>query len=449
MLTDLSWLDMGKPFPPPAEKARLDTYKENEQLFLSKHDEAWKKAFEDLSRKNWRKDVRVETILNYHQLLSKKMADFVCGDAPVIETGGDTDALMKALGADSFWAKLYEAMIDVSRYGNGVMKFVKSGVSGVSPLCWFPIVDPTDVKAITQHVLAYPINQGEQLYVEIHTVGTVEQRYYAYSDKGEIGKLERFTKPISTGLDVFAVQVFSNLTHSGSIYGVDDYGIINSLLKKIMWRLYCADSILDKHSEPSMSGPESALELDKRTNRYILHTGNYFVRSDKEDPDVQYITWDGNLSSNFQELEFLINQLYILTEMGQAFADAGGTEASSGTALKLRMISPRIKAQRIVSINDATVKVVIAQLAKIKMIEIGSDITLHWNDGLPEDEVEQIGMLSQATGGKPIMSQYAALKKRGLSDAEVQAELTQIAEEDMASLPAIDTGREGEEVDEE
>ena len=231
------------------------------------------------------------------------------------------------------------------------------------------------------------------------------------------------------------MQVLTNITHSGSVFGLDDYAIVNSLIKKIMWRLHCADTILDKHSEPSVSGPSSALERDEQTGRYFVPLGNYFQRRSKDDPDLAYVTWDGNLESNFKELEFLVNQLYILTEMGQAFADAGGGD-SSGTALKLRMVSPRVKAMRIANLNAGTVKLIVAELARLNNISINYDtLNIAWKDGLPQDDVEETDRLVSATGNKPIMSQYSALKVRGLSDKEVDAELEQMQKEAAAAAP--------------
>ena len=123
--------------------------------------------------------------------------------------------------------------------------------------------------------------------------------------------------------------------------------------------------------------------------------------------------------------------------MGQAFTegdDAGA--ASSGTALKLRLVSPRVKAARLVGINESTVKTLICLFAQINSIVLDYEkLTLHWSDGLPVDETEQLQNLYTATGGKAIMSQYAAMKRMGLSDSEVEAELQQIADENAASAP--------------
>lgn len=446
MLTNLSWLQPGAEFPPPSEKARLARYKENERLFLSEHNEAWSDSFRKLAAKYKKKNFDVDTVINYQQLLSKKTADFVCGSPPRIETEDDTDNLVKMLDRHLFNAKLYEAFLDVSRYGNGLIKLIGKGISAASPQCWFPVVDPTDIKSVMHHVIAYTITPDAnghmtELYVEIHTTGQIEQRRYGFNAKdGTIDKLkEEHSKTHKTGLDVPAVLVLSNLTHSGSIYGVDDYGIINTLISRIMWRLHCAGTVLDKHSEPSMSGPESALQYDERTGMWFVPLGNYFKRAGNDDPDVRYITWDGNLESNFKELELLFNQLYILSEMGAAFLDGGGGgEASSGTALKLRMVSPRIKAQRLVGINAGTVKKIISLLAQVNSITIAYDtLTIHWADGLPEDDKEQIETLVNATGGKSVMSQYSALKKRGLTDAETEKELEQMRIERAASGPFV------------
>ena len=262
---------------------------------------------------------------------------------------------------------------------------------------------------------------------------------YSYdADRHEIGKLES-SGIFHTGLTDFAVQILTNITHSGSVFGVDDYAIVNSIVAKIMWRLHCVDNVLDKHSEPSASGPQSALTYDEKFGKYYLDFGKYFMRNDNNDPDVKYITWDGNLDSAYKEIDTLLNQLYTLSEMGQAFLEGGGGGgADSGTALKLRMVSPRIKAARLKGINTATIKQIIVMLAQVNGIALDYDgLQIHWNDGLPDDEAEQINILTTATGGKAIMSQYAAMKRLGLTDEQVEAELEQIAEEQSATMPVM------------
>ena len=142
MLTDLSWLGEGRPYPPPAEKNRIKRYKAHEQLFLSRHDQVWKEDFDSLARLYRKRNRDVTTVLNYHQLLSKKTADFVCGEPPTIETEADTDKLLQLLALKRFNARLYEGIIDVSRYCDAVFNLVGRDLSLVAPQYWFPVVSP-------------------------------------------------------------------------------------------------------------------------------------------------------------------------------------------------------------------------------------------------------------------------------------------------------------------
>ncbi|MDE6579641.1 MAG: phage portal protein, partial [Ruminiclostridium sp.] len=141
MLTNLNWLNSGAEYPPAAEKERIENYKTNEKLFRTKHSEVYKQFFEELTtRLHLDKADKIRTILNYHQLLSKKTADFVCSEPPTIETEDDTDELSRRLEKMQWARKLYEGIIDISRYGNAVFKFVGQRVSVVDPKYWFPIV---------------------------------------------------------------------------------------------------------------------------------------------------------------------------------------------------------------------------------------------------------------------------------------------------------------------
>ena len=322
-MTDLSFLSKGKSFPPKIEEKRLKTYAENNKLFLTEHSKAWSALFNEFSARLRKRDVQVDTILNYHQLLSKKIADFVCGEPPAITCNDKTDELNEVLSGNKFDIKLYETIIDVSKLGNGVFKIVGTDLSVVDPRYWFPVTSPTNKKEIICHVICYPVNPDSdgketELYAEIHHIGKIEIKYFGLKDN-EIGELKK-EEVFHTGLSEFTIIPLSNITHSGSYFGIDDYQIINSLVKKIMWRLACSDKVLDKHTDPSITGPGSALEYDERTGMWFLPLGNYFKRDTNEDPELKYITWDGNLEANFKEIEMLFEQLYILSEMGTACA---------------------------------------------------------------------------------------------------------------------------------
>ena len=150
-------------------------------------------------------------------------------------------------------------------------------------------------------------NRFRKIYIEIHERGIVEIREYT-AEPHEDGTDIIFGSQIGesvrqpTNMDDFAVLVLKNVSNSKSIHGIDDFGIIKSIVEGLIWRIHCIDQVLNKHSEPSMSVPESAMTFDKKYGWY-LDLGKAFVRNKKDDPDVSYVTWDGNLESCFKEIE--------------------------------------------------------------------------------------------------------------------------------------------------
>lgn len=433
MLTDLSWIAPGKSFPPKEEQRRIKDYEKHAQMFRGEYERVFGSHFAAKAIELRMRDARVSTIINYPQLLSKKTADFVCGEPPAIDIGDDTDYLRDELDAMDFSHTMYEGFLDVSRFGNAVLKTLEDRVSIVPPRHWFPVVDPFDRKKITHQVIAFVA--GKTIYVEIHQPGMYEKRVYdAQKSRVESGDIEfgaMIGEPqiFETNVDENAVQILSNVTCSDSLYGVSDYGIIADTLRQLLWRIFCVERILDKHSAPSIVGPGSMIERDQVTGLPLLKTGNFFKRDSDQTPMPQYLTWDGNLQSVQWEIEWLTNQMYTLSEMGAAFLEgAGKGEVNSGRALRLRMTSPLTKAKRIVGINDQTIKKVVRNVALSRGISIElKDISTTWNDGIPNDRVEDCEVYERATGGMPYMSQLTAIKQfGGLDDAAAEAELAAI-----------------------
>lgn len=119
-----------------------------------------------------------------------------------------------------------------------------------------------------------------------------------------------------------------------------------------------------------------------------------------------------------------------------AGGDSGAT--SSGTALRLRLVSPRIKAQRIATLNTATVKSMILALCKNNGLKLEpKNLALIWNDGLPDDEVEDAKRWQAETGGKQVKAVKTAIKERGLNDEQAEKEYELIREEQASAMPAV------------
>ena len=435
MLTDLNWLNRGEFFPPASEAERLNTYEANRILFESGHDKIYAEQFKRIERLigNFQDVVSYPVIVNFQKLMSLKVADLLLGEPPDISCD-DQDTLELILSESDLINTAYMVAIDVSRYGSGLFYSRKKAempiVDITVPSVWFPVVNPRNIRDVKYHVLAY--DTGGELDVEIHSVGSYEIRRYELSDNGMIGDYIEPPTVIKTGLDNFAITVAPNVLTSDRVTGLDDYTDLDSILSDLMVRIGQIDRILDKHANPSMQGPITALERDVNTGEYRVKIGNYFPRENKEDPEAAYLTWDGQLEANFRQVDRLINLLYTISEMGSALmgdVSTGSTGAVvSGSALRRLMISPLAKVNRIRMRFDEALKESIRLTGLLHGKKLG-DITITWHDGLPGDPVEEAEIMKSRTAGKATMSQRRALE---LYDAMTEEK----AEEEIARIQA-------------
>ena len=377
MLTNLNWLSPGQAYPPASEADRLNQYHTNEQLFLCVLPDSWREDFQNLAQARRIRDEQVDLFLCYHQALSAKMADLVCGSGPVMESETAADTMARLLEQKEIGVCLYEAFLDVSRFGNAVCKLTGETITLIPPKYWFPILDPEDSRTVTAQVLAWPADPDENgqntaLLVEIHTAGQVEKRRYAFEEEsGRIGTLNGDPQIVETGLSGQAVQVLTNLTHSGGLFGVDDYAPIHSLVQKLLWRFACVDRVLDRHSSPSLTGPSDCLEFDEASGEYVYKSGSYFSRDEGATPQMQYLTWDGKLEECFAEIDALLKQLSLLSGLEPCIQTSGETTAASTQMQE--------KARRILNRNNSAVKKILCMLAQKNGISLtADDFSLRW-----------------------------------------------------------------------
>lgn len=470
MLTSLDFLKIGQKFPPATEIDRLEKYYTNKRIFEGEHELVYKENFKRIARHigNFQEVVSYSVITNFQKLISLKIADFMLGEEPTISCGDDDSKQQISIDTIKENSDLtntcYSLAIDLSRYGDAIFNIYKDEegkgkIDITQPSFYFKVVDPQNIRKVQCHVLAHKykrlkpntilntiFNDDNQyddlLYVEIHTKGYVEKLTYKLDKQGYIKSLEEQSKPIQTGLNDFAIVPVHNLLTSDRVYGIDDYADLDSIISEIEVRISQIAKILDKHAEPSMEGPETALTYNRETESWELKTGNYFPKSSKDDAGVSYITWDAQLESNFKQIEKLINILAVVSEMGSAIFDFDNKlgSAASGTALKRMLISPLAKTKRIKNNVDVALKKAIklcSQLGGENIIDLSKEkINIFWQDGLPNDDLEEANIMNIRTGGKATISQYSAIKRLdNLTDEDTQAELEAIQEETNASNP--------------
>ena len=478
MLYNMDWLQPGKQFPPSAERERIIRYHQNARLFDGDHFDdpefrsrvpagvsaevhvsLYAKCAERISRVvgNWDEIISFPTLLNYQRLMTLKVADLVCGEHPTISgvTPKENAAIRDVRDTSDFDAKLYATVIDISRYGDAVWREYKDydgkmNFTPWDPTQWYPIVKQDGTNSIETHCLCWIENRSKDTYrpdyylhVQIHSVvqpGKYTYKVFHMDTDGATIKEQVSSTEVNTGLKQCAVQHLKAFTITNSVYGYDDYMTLDSILAEIMTRVGQISAILDKHADPNITGPVSMLEVDESSGEYVLKTGKFYAVSPGEEKP-EYMTWDGQLTSAFKQLEFLINQLYILSEMGAALLGGqdGSSQAISGTAMRFKMVNPLAKVRRIANSLTRPVRQLFSVLSKTAEIDESefetpkiaapapSDpaaqpnapvapedkplvlpipyrkISVFWADGLPDDPRENIELCKLATGATKMM----------------------------------------------
>ena len=407
MLTSLSFLAPGQPWPPQTEAERLERYAQNRLLFEGKH---------ELVYKDWIRLLRedqqatLEMVLNWHKRLTLLSADLLLGEPPRITAGHqdspEQEAVERIIASNDLFNVAYEVALDVSRYGTGIFKVRYDGraiVEGQQPAIWFPVVKPDNIKEIQAHVLAWTWDEEQKgffgakkvthLKAEIHERGRIATVEYLVREGKIASEVSREEQ--DTGVDEFLIVPVNNILTTDRVTGLDDYRDLDSIIQELEVRVAQISRILDRHADPNMYGPDTALEHDPATGQWTFRGGGkYFPVSQGEQPPG-YVTWDGQLDASFRQIELLMEQLFILSETSAAvFGQLKAGLAESGTALRRLMMSPLAKVNRIRMRFDPALKEVLRLASMLEMAQgkagavVLGNIRIDWKDGLPDDEQE-------------------------------------------------------------
>lgn len=431
MLYGLEWLNPDMEFPPQEESNRLATYKWNAQLFDANTFEEFNTCGNRLIA-NFDQYFKLPLLLGYQRLSTIKLADMVIGAPPSISVNDNdemTDKISDIRDQTDFNNKLYQALIDYSRYGVTVFRLFnddevqeedRGNFAVWDPTEWFPILKKDGTKRIKEHVLVWRVNFGTPsnpawyLEVQRHPVegGYYIEERYAMDATGKVIKRKLVSKRIETGDMPCLVHYVANLPSTTNIYGTSDYKVVNELIFKATERIRQILHILDKHADPSMTGPATMLSQNDETGELEFKASQFYAVSPGEE-HPEYMTWDGQLEAAFKALEVLLNQIYIMSEMGEAFLgnSHGAGQAVSGTAMRYKMVSPLEKARRVSNAFTLPIKKLVSGLIYITSGEKMryQDINIIWEDSLPKDPREVAELTRLQTGAPQILPLKHAL----------------------------------------
>lgn len=458
---DLDFISEGNTWKPKEDTTRLDNYEfARVQFELTEQDAAQRLLPAGLlDLRDYNDFCSFTRLLSYPRLLTLKTVDMVIGQAPLI-TANDNDEISEkikvARAACQFNSAFKQALIDYSRFGVLLLRVFKDEknrpqVVAWNPEEWTPVFYPDGTNRIHYNVIAW--QHDKEITFQIHDTsdGSYEQRVCDIDETGKILKIKA-SKKFNRSSGKRLLYAVTNTPTTTNPLGTGDYEIINGLLQKAIERLTAILRVLDEHADPSMTGPHSLLEKDDKGN-VVFKSGKYYAIGNEEQKP-EYLVWDANLDSSFKAFEELCKQIFILSEMGEAFLGASGGTGNvvSGTAMRFKMISPLEKARRISNDLTETVKEIVSAIMMLTGVSIdASEISIAWRDSLPKDPRE-VAELARLEAGAPaikpvihaIMDNYDMDKKTAEHYvAKIKEDLEAFAKAQVKAKQDMATGEDG------
>lgn len=382
MITNELYFEPGQSFPPKPEIERIEAYTRYNQLYntdFESQNQVWERLTEHTGV-----NTPPMVMFNYYKTISLKIADLILQESPKLIADSKIQEVAEFCDLESL---MYRSVIDMSKYGNAIlMATIKDGkgyIRSVDPLCWYPIVSNYDQNEVIAHVLAWVTGnekEGYVMHIQRHYVGEYIEQTYGYSLKGGILKQLSNTR-IATGLESFAIVPISVPTQQGPI-GASEYTTIDNLVEELNEKVALVGNILDRHSNPVLSGPQLAINADN-SDKFNRH--QYFATDNLEAP-FQYLTWDAQLTNVQAHIKLIQEQIAIISEMGPALLpqDSGGN--LSAKAIRLQYIAPLSKAARYKkALNRGVVKALCLACNMQGLKFTSKDVVLEFQDGLPVD----------------------------------------------------------------
>lgn len=466
----------GEYFPLSDHQERIDRYKRNEKLAKGEH----KEVFKDSKTKN-----EMYISANFAGLITRKSADFLFGEVPVISSGKESKSkeqqaldrltitnrihrlnYQQALKASIMGDVFYKIRFG-SEYAGAFPEIIdpkRTIIEAVDPKKVYPQTSPFDKSKIVCYHIAEAIqvdgtSDDWTLFLESHYAGKIVYRQFRLDvfRTDRYGNVELFKigdeipsgyEEELTGVPLPLIVHVANYNDGIDWQGQDDISEHIALFDEINNRLSQIGAILDKHADPAIAVPTGLLQEDGEGNTYFqVALNKVFEVMGKEDIIPQYITNNNpQLEQAFKELEMLLEFLLSTTEIPAVAIGLkdSGTSGNSGLSIKWRMNSLLAKINRKRQFFEDGLKRVylIAQMLEKYADPTNSDYELvipsiKFKDGLPQDDTEIANRMAIRTNGSQTLSRKTALMiMDGLTEEEAQAEIDRIEEERESSMVA-------------
>lgn len=469
IITSLEFLGRDKLFPPVKSMERLKAYKMNNTRYKGMYNKDRRLVIKTADG-NKVIDWKIPAI-NYYKLVTDKFVGLILNELPIIGvTKKDwEDELNDVIVNTTFWLAFQEVARTFSSLGDGVLYVYndngRPGINAVNPEFWYKIVMPNNINCVKCHVLVQPIyeerfdgalvkDEIKALRIMEHYKGYYIERYVRYDgirlgepieydvdyvvdiigEDGKIKPRQRIQKipkegiKIATGINDFAVIDFNNSKAVDEVYGRSDYEIFKDVLELKEKKVSQIDCVTDKHVDPIVQVPYSAIEENEETGRAEFNGfGNWIAV--REGEEIKYVSWDAKTDTVMSLINKLDDEVAVLSEMGKAFL-FGEYANVSGEALKTMIKSALDKAARqIKTIEPAVKRALCAMLNIVGVSAKPSDITIVWQDGITETELTLAQTAKAKIEAGLISKKRAIMTYEGLTEEEAERDIENMIKE--------------------
>jgi hypothetical protein len=413
MLTDLSFVADGSPWPPEDadEAARLKEHAFMRQIYNGLHEKVFPRYIAYLADQS-KDSKKQKIILDWPELATDSYINLLLGEEPEIVAGNRDD--LPDLPAD-------QAFIDVSRYGIGLFEVSDAGIQALNPENCYIVVTPGNIQLpqafVFFHIWKEKESQsGKEKEIEyikftIHQPGKIRHLIFLISPGAGLTKSEKkLSGPLPIGdfpaysdLEVDAdgyqyppvedmlVVAIQNKLSSERYYGRSDYKpSIISLIESLELLFAQRAEVLAKFTSPTPVVPESATVFDHSKKEWVYKPGQAIITK-PGDPSPSLMVWQAELGAVDRAIEQSMDQLLQMLQLSRVLlAGQGQGTAESGTALRIRLIPTLSKVSKYARAAEKAIPAVLHLWSQLHLPEIPiEEIEVKLKDGIPDDPMEE------------------------------------------------------------
>jgi hypothetical protein len=444
VLTDLSWIAPGKPWPPEDqdEQARLAEHAFNKAIYNNQHEVFSKYAA--YLRDKADDDKKVPIILGWAEKATTNYINLCIGEDPDVELDGEG---LHDERPDE------EVLIDVSRYGIGLYEPTEDGITAQNPENCYIVNVPGNIRKVTEYVFFHKFNVEKADFIKftIHGKGYIQHLIYELKE-GKLGErrdLKAF--PAYTALivdgegkqltgveDILIIRV-DNALSSERRYGRSDYTpSVVSLIEALDLAFARREEVLAKFSQPVFQAPESAFNHFNHAKQvWEIHLDEPILL-EPGSLRAEYLTWQAELGAVERAIEDKMNQLLNMLDLVKT---EEANKAESGTALALKLQPTLSRVKRFAKALKKAIPKVEAYYNQLidNPIDI-EKITVDIRNGLPKDQAATILFVSTAyaSGFMSLETAVATAQDFEMSDdpdSPLQKEIARIRSAQQQAAP--------------